>query len=257
MEYIIIPIIAAIASLLTFFSGFGLGTILTPVFMIFFPIDLAIAMTAIVHFLNNLFKVSLIGKHIDFSILLKFGGTAIIGAFFGAKLLFQLEHQISNYEFVIGGHTFITNLTNVVIGMLMIIFSLFDIIPYLKKLTFTQKALLPGGVISGFFGGLSGHQGALRSTFLIKCNLEKNAFIATGIAIACVVDITRLSVYSQKLSSVNIFDNIQLIIISCLAAFSGAIIGKKLLQKVTISFIQYFVAIGIILLAIGLMLGIF
>ena len=52
MELVIIPIVAFLVSVLTFFSGFGLGTILTPAFMLFFPIDLAIGLTGIVHFLN-------------------------------------------------------------------------------------------------------------------------------------------------------------------------------------------------------------
>ncbi len=52
-----------------FFSGFGVGTILTPVFIIFFPIDIAIAMTAIVHFLNNVFKFGMTYKSIEETIL--------------------------------------------------------------------------------------------------------------------------------------------------------------------------------------------
>jgi len=35
MEFIIVALFALFASLLTFFSGFGLGTILTPVFALF------------------------------------------------------------------------------------------------------------------------------------------------------------------------------------------------------------------------------
>jgi uncharacterized membrane protein YfcA len=56
MELMILCLAALIASLLTFFSGFGLGTILTPVFAIFFPIEIAIALTGVVHFLNNIFQ---------------------------------------------------------------------------------------------------------------------------------------------------------------------------------------------------------
>ena len=60
MEYILIPIVALLASALTFFSGFGLGTLLLPAFALFFPVDVAIALTAIVHFLNNTFKFVLV-----------------------------------------------------------------------------------------------------------------------------------------------------------------------------------------------------
>ena len=87
MEFLIIGCVAFVTSILTFFSGFGVGTILTPVFILFFPIDVAIAMTAIVHFSNNLFKFGLTYKNINLNVLLKFGGAAIPLAFIGAWFL--------------------------------------------------------------------------------------------------------------------------------------------------------------------------
>ena len=60
MELAVISLVAFLTAILTFFSGFGLGTILMPVFAIFFPVDIAIALTGVVHFSNNLFKLSLI-----------------------------------------------------------------------------------------------------------------------------------------------------------------------------------------------------
>jgi uncharacterized protein len=84
----LLPILVAFgASLLTFFSGFGLGTSLMPVFAIYFPLDQAIALTAIVHLLNNLFKLQMTWKNIDRSAFIKFGIPAIIAAFLGAFLL--------------------------------------------------------------------------------------------------------------------------------------------------------------------------
>ncbi|MEK9138207.1 MAG: sulfite exporter TauE/SafE family protein, partial [Bacteroidota bacterium] len=59
MEYLIVCTIALLASGLTLFSGFGLGTLLLPAFILFFPPDVAVGMTAIVHFLNNIFKLVL------------------------------------------------------------------------------------------------------------------------------------------------------------------------------------------------------
>lgn len=59
MEIIIISLVAFFVAILTFFSGFGLGTILTPIFMIFFPVDLAIGLTGIVHFFNNFLTIFL------------------------------------------------------------------------------------------------------------------------------------------------------------------------------------------------------
>jgi len=84
MEIIIISVTAFLVAILTFFSGFGLGTIMTPVFMIFFPVDLAIALTGIVHFFNNLFKLLLVGRQADKQVLIRFGIPAVIAALLGS-----------------------------------------------------------------------------------------------------------------------------------------------------------------------------
>ena len=65
MDLLIISLTALLGSALTLFSGFGLGTLLLPAFALFFPLELSVALTAVVHFLNNLFKLVLLGSHAD------------------------------------------------------------------------------------------------------------------------------------------------------------------------------------------------
>ncbi len=256
MDIIIISITALLASLMTFFTGFGLGTILTPVFAIFFPIDIAIALTGIVHLLNNLFKLALVGKDANKSVILKFGIPAIIAAFIGAELMITLSSlpEILSYN-LLGKEFFIVPI-KVIVAVLMIVFALMEVIPSLKSMQFDSNKLYIGGALSGFFGGLSGHQGAFRSAFLLKAGLSKEAFIATGVAIACLVDFTRLSVYFSKFFSAGISDNISYIIIATLSAFVGAYFGKKLLKKITLDILQFMVSVLIILLAVLLGMGI-
>ncbi len=255
MELIIIPVVAAIASLITFFSGFGLGTILTPIFVIFFPVELAVALTAIVHLLNNLFKCVLVGKHTHRQTLLRFGIPAVIFAFFGAWLLYHLSDfaPIANYSLF--GKQFQILWVKVVIAVLMIAFTLFEIIPSLKDLQFDQKHLAWGGALSGFFGGLSGHQGALRSAFLSRSGLTKESFIATGVAIACLVDIMRLSVYSKPLFSEQIVSHLPLLTLTVLSAFLGAYLGNRFIKKITMDAVQKIVATMLSVLAVALGLG--
>ncbi len=57
----LVCLVALLASGLTLFSGFGLGTLLLPAFALFFPVEIAVAATAIVHLINNLFKLLLVG----------------------------------------------------------------------------------------------------------------------------------------------------------------------------------------------------
>lgn len=256
MQEIIIIITAFLASGLTFFSGFGLGTILLPVFAIFFPVEIAVALTAIVHFLNNVFKFLLVGKSIDKSILWRFGIPAIISAFVGAFVLNYLSDLKPFHEYQLLGKTFQMTFIKIIIAALLIFFALFDLIPKLKNLKFNKKYLPIGGFISGFFGGLSGHQGALRSAFLIRSGLSKESFIATGIAIACLIDVTRLSVYAENIFKNHEMLNWNLVLIATLAAFAGAFLGNKMLKKMTISALQSFVAVALIVFSVFLGLGI-
>ncbi len=250
MMYVVIALTALLASLLTFFSGFGLGTILLPVFGIFFPLPTAIALTAIVHFLNNIFKLGLTYKNINKEILIRFGIPSMIAAFFGATLLKLLTNIPVLFSYQISDHQFNVTILNLSLAFLMMVFALFEIIPFLKNLSFSKNHLISGGLLSGFFGGFSGHQGALRSAFLIRYSLEKTVFIATGVTIACMVDVTRLSVYGFTLSGEELMNNLPLLGIAIGSAFIGAYAGNKLVKKITISFIQKFVAVFLILIAI-------
>jgi hypothetical protein len=49
------------------------------------------------------------------------------------------------------------------VGLLLAIFALLEFVPAFRKVTFAPRYLPAGGFASGFFGGLAGMQGALRS----------------------------------------------------------------------------------------------
>ena len=256
MEILLICLAAFLASLLTFFSGFGLGTILMPVFALFFPLEIAIALTGVVHLLNNLFKMYLVGKEANWRIVIQFGSPAILSALIGAWILMSFSETREWYTFTLDAKEFVITPIKVVVAFIMFGFALLEILPFFKKLEFDENKLFFGGVISGFFGGLSGHQGALRSAFLIKCGLSKESFIATGVMISSVIDISRVSVYFTKYSSMGIEENINLLLAAVLAAFAGALIGKKLLKKITTTFVQITVAAMIMLMAVAIGLGV-
>lgn len=255
MEYIIICIAALLGSGLTFFSGFGLGTILVPVFAVFFPIEIAIALTAIVHFLNNLFKLTLVGRYVNWKIVLRFGIPAVFSALLGAYLLTLLTDLKPLFEYSIAQHGFVVMPIKLIIAILIIAFVLIDYLPGLANLQFDKKYLVLGGVLSGFFGGISGNQGALRSAFLIKTNLKKETFIATGVVIACLIDVFRLLVYSKGLLKLGTDLNFILLLCATLSAFLGAYIGSKLIKKTTLTVIHNLTTIMLIIIALLLGIG--
>jgi uncharacterized protein len=256
MEIIIIALAAAFASLLTFFSGFGLGTLLMPVFALFFPVELAIAMTGVVHLANNLFKWGLVHKHINWKVALRFGLPAMAAAFFGAKLLLNLEQLAPWHHWQWGEKTFYITPLKCIIGVLLLIFALLELSPRFARWQVSENKMVAGGLLSGFFGGLSGHQGALRSAFLIKAGLSKEAFIATGVIIACMIDISRLSVYASRFGGLDADRHGGLMAVAIAAAFVGAVAGSRMLKKVTMKQVQWLVSVLLVTVALGLILGI-
>lgn len=256
MDYILIGIVTLIGAGLTLFSGFGLGTLLMPIFGLFFPIDVAIALTAIVHFSNNLIKLGFYFKNIDWKIILRFGVPSILAAFVGAYLLTTLSDLEPLINYTLFGKVFAITPIKLTISVLLIIFSLIELLPTLSEMQIDKKYMPIGGILSGFFGGLSGNQGALRSVFLIRAGLSKEVFIGTGVVIACLIDITRLSIYSQSIIEHIDQSKIILLIVAVLSAFVGVYFGNKLVKKITIKTLQVFVANLIIVFSLLLGLGI-
>lgn len=256
MDIFIVIIAALITSGLTLFSGFGLGTFLMPIMAIFFPIELAIAITAIVHLANNLFKGFLLRQTVDKNVTLVFGLPAVIFAFIGAYLMGNLLLINATIEYVIWEHQINVNAVHFIVGGIIIFFVMFEFLPIVKKLNIDLKWLPLGGALSGLLGGISGHQGALRSLFLLNLGLSKEVFIATGAMIAILVDISRLFIYGVTFNHQLNMIPWGLTISACIAAFLGSYIGKKYIKKVTINPIRNFVALLLVIIGIGMMLGI-
>ena len=164
--------------------------------------------------------------------------------------------NLSDFDRAIKMGSLETSFLNVVLGVLILLFALVELLPGLKDIHLDKKWLVPGGLLSGFFGGLSGHQGALRSAFLIKLNLSKEQFVASGIMIACMIDSIRITSYATSFDFSSFDSLIYLVVIATLAAFAGAIAGKYLLKKVTISLLQNVVGFLMIAIAALLILGI-
>jgi uncharacterized membrane protein YfcA len=255
MDILIVSFVALIASLLTLFSGFGLGTLLMPVVALFFPLDVAIAITAIVHLCNNFFKLALVGKGVHFPTLVKFGLPALLFAFIGAVLLTYLSRSSAILQYELFSIRFSTTALKFSIGALILFFVFVELSSKISKMAIDTKYLPFGGALSGFLGGLSGHQGAFRSLFLLKVGLDKTQFIATGVVIAVMVDLARLSIYGWNYTNHTV--NIDWLMVTCatLSAFLGAYIGKKFIKKVTIASIKKMVALLMVVISLLLMSG--
>jgi uncharacterized membrane protein YfcA len=255
MTYLVVCSVAFVASGLTFFSGFGLGTLLLPAFALFFPVERAVALTAVVHFLNGLFKLALVGRAADRRVVIRFGVPAVLAALVGAWVLLQLTDLQPLASYALLGRAFRVTPVKLAVGLLLLVFALIELFPYTRDMTFGPRYLPLGGVLSGFFGGLSGMQGALRSAFLLKAGLSKEVFVATGVVIACLIDFTRLGVYVPDLLATGGDLDYALLAAAVLSAFAGAYLGNRYLKKITMRGVQLIVAVMLLVVALGLASG--
>jgi hypothetical protein len=142
-------------------------------------------------------------------------------------------------------------------AILMAGFAVLELHPRFEKLEIDRRYLPLGGVLSGFFGGLSGHQGALRSAFLAKVGCSPQAFVGTNAVIGLLVDLVRLTAYGAILFGARLDDLATsregaLIAVGALAAFAGVVLGKRVLHKVTMATVQRLTG-GLLLLIAGLL----
>jgi uncharacterized membrane protein YfcA len=115
-------------------------------------------------------------------------------------------------------------------------------------------AMRIGGGLSGFFGGFSGHQGALRALFLSKLKIEPIVFVATTAVISLLVDLTRIGVYTSDQRLMNFYPS-WLIFLVIPAALAGTLVGRKYIQKIKHALFSKLIGLGLFAMGLALLLG--
>lgn len=251
MVYAVVGLVSLGAAVLTFFTGFGLGTLLLPPMLLFFEPPVAIGLVAVVHFATGLFKLALLGRHADFRLAAWFGIPAAAAAFAGASALVSLSSGEVLWRW---GRGFEVTPLKLVLAALMLTFAGLEASKRWAAVQVPKRYAPLGGLLTGFFGGLSGHQGALRSAFLLRAGLGKEALLATGVVIAVGVDLARLAVYA-RLAPVGFAAHGPVLAVAIACACAGAVAGNLLLTKVTLGGLQKATAALLGLVALGLGLG--
>ena len=116
--------------------------------------------------------------------------------------------------------------------------------------------LWAGGLASGLLGGLTGHQGAIRSAFFLGKDLPKETFIATGAAVACAVDITRIAVYVQLFRSLGGSIPWAVVGAGITGAAVGLVIGRYGLHRISGEVFRRVVGVGLLIFGILLAGGV-
>ena len=202
------------AAALTVPAGFGLATMITPIVFLWLEPHEAVAVVGIVHGSHNAWKLKVLRSSVDYSAVRRYGWAMVVGALIGAALNTAVE----------------ADPLLLIVGVALVVLPLLSMSERWTNVRLPDAEDRIGGFGSGFFGGLTGHQGALRAMFLQKRLPNKTEYAATAAVLALVVDVTRVPVY-VALEGWQILDAGWLIVGLVLAAVLGVHLGKRWLKK--------------------------
>ena len=228
-EILLVTLGAFLAAALTVPAGFGLSTILTPLVLFLLPVHEAVAVVAIVHCAHNAGKYIALKDAVDFNAFRRYGIWLVGGSVVGALL----QNQVPNDPLLL------------LVGIFLVVWPVLTISEKWTGYRIPEANDRLGGFGSGFMGGLSGHQGALRAMFLTTRLPDKMAYAATASVLALCVDLSRIPVYFFFRTE-EISNEIPLIVILVISALLGVRVGKKWLQSLKSSQIHNMVMLGII-----------
>ena len=232
----------AVAALVAFFAGaisavagLGIGSILTPLLGLAIGVKLAVAAAAIPHFAGNALRLWTLRSRIDRSVLKTFGVMSAAGALIGA-----LVHARATA----GWLKFLLAAVLVIAGLLGV-FGLTD------RLRIGRKGAALAGGTSGFLGALVGFQGGLRAAAMLALDVRKEAFVATAVALAVIVDGARLPVYAWSVGS-QLLSIWPIVLVSTAGVLAGTLTGKQLFGRIDEALFRRFVSGLLVALGIAI-----
>ena len=160
-------------------SGFGIGSLLTPLLAARYGMSLAVAAVSIPHAIATALRCWRLRASIDWSVIRSFGVLSAIGGLAGALLYSRVDSAA---------------LTKV-LGVLLIATAIAAVTEWVRRLHPSGIGAHALGLASGFFGGIAGNQGGLRAGALMAFHLTPVTLVATATATGLAVDAARMPVY--------------------------------------------------------------
>jgi uncharacterized protein len=233
VDFVVIFLAALLAGAIASVSGFGIGSILTPLLALKLGTKLAVAIVSIPHLIGTALRFCLIKEHVDLRVLRTFGAASALGGLTGAVLHISLQSVILSY----------------VLAALLLFAGILQLTGLASRMRFGRTSGWIAGILSGVFGGLVGNQGGIRSAALLGFDVDRNAFVATATAIGLIVDGFRMPVYAftewNQLSS-----SWRFAATAAAGVVVGTIAGKSVLGKIPERAFRSIVAV--IILALGI-----
>lgn len=225
-------VVAVIAGGVAALSGFGIGSLLTPLLAITMGMKAAVAGVSIPHFVATAARLWGLRKHVDRRVLVHFGIFSAGGGLLGA--LFQSKAN--------------SPVLTVVFGVLLLFAGVSGLAGWSERMRFRRGTAWVAGTLSGLFGGLVGNQGGIRSAALMSFQMQKESLVATATATGVIVDLARMPVYLATQSKVLMSAKVEIFLAlgGCLV---GTFWGVRLLRRIPER--RYKQALSLLICALG------
>lgn len=233
VDLLLFSLLTFISSVIGTSTGFGTSTIMIPILSFFLPFPQTLLFVGVIHFMGDIWKISLFKKGFDPKIILLFGIPGLIVSFFSAKLPLAAPAPTLKGLF----------------GIFLILYTAFIYLkPAWKVKPVSSNAIL-GGLLSGIFSGIFGIGGAVRSLFLSAFDLPKSIFLFTSGVIGIMIDSGRLTQYVLSGTSLNMAITTILLICVPVSLF-GALLAKKIVDLVPQRSFRNFVSLALFIVGI-------
>jgi len=176
---VLVALAAALAGAVAAVSGFGIGSLLTPLLAAHFGTKTAVAAVSIPHVIGTAVRFATLRAHVDGRTLREFGILSAAGGLLGALVNARVKSPV----------------LSIALGALLVFAGAGGLIGLTERVRLGRRSAWIAGTLSGLFGGLVGNQGGIRSAALLGFDLSKESLVATATAVALVVDGARLPVY--------------------------------------------------------------
>ena len=216
-------------------SGFGIGSLLTPVLMVSLSTAHAVAVVAIPHAVATTIRWLRLRRDVHGPTFRQFGIASAIGGLAGATLQAQLASPV----------------LTIVLASLLTMAGLTELAGRRVPLPQTRFWRIAGGILSGLFGGLVGNQGGIRAAALLGFNMPARQLVATATASALLVDAARVPIYFATAGPV-IIEQARLGIIASIGVTIGTFIGVPLLGRIPAPLYKRLIGALLVALAISL-----
>ena len=213
-ELLLVAIGSFLAAALTVPAGFGLSTILTPLVLLLMGPHEAVAVVAVVHGAHNAGKFAALRESVDFEAFRRYGVWLVLGAILGAAL----QNEVPQKPLL------------ALIGAFLVSLPLLSMSEGWTGYRIPEANDSLGGFGSGFMGGLTGHQGALRAMFLTRRLPDKMTYAATASVLALCVDLSRVPVYLLFRYD-EMSQHAALTLVLVISALIGVRVGKTWLER--------------------------